>query len=56
VQATDDLSGVWTNVWSSATNAFGAGTDDFETITVIDPVAPEDVTVGRFLRLHVTRP
>ncbi len=56
VQATDDLTGTWTNIWTSATNAFGGGTNDFETITVTDPAPAEDVPSGRFLRLNVTRP
>jgi hypothetical protein len=56
VQATDDLTGVWTNIWSSATNAYGGGTNDFETTTVSDPQAVKDTAVGRFLRLDVTRP
>jgi hypothetical protein len=56
VQATDDLAGVWTNIWSSATNAFGGGTNVFETITVNDPTPVETAPSGRFLRLNVTRP
>jgi uncharacterized repeat protein (TIGR01451 family) len=56
VQATDDLTGVWTNIWSSATNAFGGGTNPFETITVTDPAPLESVPSGRFLRINVTRP
>ena len=56
VQATENLSGPWTNIWSSATNAYGGGSNDFETITVLDPVSSENVTNGRFLRLNVTHP
>ncbi|MGA0849417.1 MAG: hypothetical protein ACO3RX_05650, partial [Chthoniobacterales bacterium] len=56
VQATDSLMGSWTNIWSSATNAFGGGTNDFETLTVEDTVPVEDAPAGRFLRLNVTRP
>jgi hypothetical protein len=57
VQASDDLSsGVWTNIWSSATNAYGGGTNPFETITVTDPKPVGDVSSGRFLRLNVIRP
>jgi hypothetical protein len=56
VQATDSLMGAWTNIWSSATNAFGGGTNDFETLTVEDAVPVEDAPAGRFLRLNVTRP
>jgi uncharacterized repeat protein (TIGR01451 family) len=56
VQATDNLSGSWSNIWTSATNVFGGGTNAFEIITVNDPVPPESVPAGRFLRLNVTRP
>jgi hypothetical protein len=56
VQGADNLNGVWTNIWNSATNAFGAGTNDHEVITVTDPVPVGDATSGRFLRLNVTRP
>ncbi len=56
VQATHTPSGIWTNIWSSATNAYGGGSNAYEIITVTDPVAAEDVSVGRFLRLNVTRP
>jgi alpha-amylase len=56
VEATDNLSGSWTNIWSSATNAYGGGTNEFETITVQDPAPVENVTNGRFLRINVTRP
>jgi hypothetical protein len=56
VQATDSLMGSWTNIWSSATNSFGGGTNDFETLTVEDTVPVEDAPAGRFLRLNVTRP
>lgn len=56
VQATENLSGPWTNIWSSATNAYGGGSNAFETITVLDPVSSDNVTNGRFLRLNVTRP
>jgi hypothetical protein len=56
VQGADNVGGAWTNIWSSATNAFGGGTNAFEIIHVSDPVAPEGVSSGRFLRLDVTRP
>lgn len=56
VQATDDLTGLWTNLWTSPTNAFGGGSNAFETITVTDPAPVESVPSGRFLRLNVTRP
>ena len=56
VQATDDLTGIWTNIWTSPTNAFGGGGNAFETITVTDPAPLESVPSGRFLRLNVTRP
>jgi hypothetical protein len=56
VQGTDNVGGVWTNIWSSATNAYGGGTNTFEIITVTDPVPSENVSSGRFLRLNVTRP
>ena len=56
VQATDDLTGLWTNIWTSPTNAFGGGSNAFETITVTDPAPVESVPSGRFLRLNVTRP
>jgi len=56
VQAADDLSGAWTNIWSSATNTYGGGAASFETITVDDPVPAESVSDGRFLRIKVTRP
>jgi hypothetical protein len=56
VQGADNLNGVWTNIWNSRTNAFGAGTNDHEVITVTDPVPVGDTTSGRFLRLNVTRP
>jgi hypothetical protein len=56
VQATDDLlSGTWTNIWSSLTNAYGGGNNAFETITVTDPKPVGDVSSGRFLRLNVFR-
>ena len=56
VLGADSINGAWTNIWSSETNAYGGGTNDHEIITIIDPVPPEDVSVGRFLRLNVTRP
>ena len=56
VEATDNLSGNWTNIWSTATNAYGGGTNDFETLTIQDPVPHESVTNGRFLRINVIRP
>jgi hypothetical protein len=56
VQGTDNVGGAWTNIWSSATNAYGGGTNPFEIITVTDPVPSENVSSGRFLRLNVTRP
>jgi uncharacterized repeat protein (TIGR01451 family) len=56
VQGTDNVSGGWTNIWSSVTNAFGGGNNPYEIITVTDPVPPENVPIGRFLRLNVTRP
>jgi uncharacterized repeat protein (TIGR01451 family) len=56
VQGTDNVSGGWTNIWSSVTNAFGGGTNPYEIITVTDPVPPENVPIGRFFRLNVTRP
>jgi hypothetical protein len=56
VQAADSLTNAWTNIWTSATNAYGGGTNTFEIITVTDPVPSENVSSGRFLRLNVTRP
>jgi len=56
VQATDELTGVWTNIWSSTTNAFAGGTSESETITVEDVVPAEGAPSDRFLRLNVTRP
>jgi hypothetical protein len=50
------VSGDWTNIWTSAANPFGGGTNEHETISVTDPVATDDVSVGRFLRIDVTRP
>jgi hypothetical protein len=54
--ASDSLTNAWTNIWTSATNAYGGGTNTFEIITVTDPVPAQDVSPGRFLRLDVTRP
>jgi len=56
VKASDSPTNAWTNIWTSATNAYGGGTNAYEIIRVSDPVPPEDVSVGRFLRLEVTRP
>jgi len=56
VEATDNPAGNWTNIWSSATNVYGGGTNDFETLTIQDPTPVENVTNGRFLRINVTRP
>jgi uncharacterized repeat protein (TIGR01451 family) len=56
VQGSDSVSGGWTNIWTSAANPFGGGTNEHETISVTDPVATDDVSVGRFLRIDVTRP
>jgi hypothetical protein len=56
VQGSDSVSGDWTNIWTSAANPFGGGTNEHETISVTDPVATDDVSVGRFLRIDVTRP
>jgi uncharacterized repeat protein (TIGR01451 family) len=56
VQATPDLAGTWTNIWSSTTNAFSGGTNEFETITVEDTAPIDEVQSGRFLRINVTRP
>jgi hypothetical protein len=56
VQAASSPTNGWTNIWTSATNAYGGGTNAYEIITVTDPVSSENVPVGRFLRLDVTRP
>jgi spore coat protein U-like protein len=56
VQGSDSVSGGWTNIWTSAANPFGGGTNEHEMISVTDPVATDDVSVGRFLRIDVTRP
>lgn len=56
VQAANDLQGVWTNIWSSSTNAYGGGSEPFTDVTVEDPVSPGGDTLQRYLRLNVTRP
>jgi hypothetical protein len=57
VQAAGDLFG-FSNapvLWSSATNAYGGGTNASESVTVQDSV-PTDSTNRRFMRLQITRP
>lgn len=57
VEAAHGVPGSWTNIWSSATNAFTGGTNDFEVETVEDPVPIKEAPDGqRYLRLKVTRP
>jgi hypothetical protein len=57
VQAAGDLFGFSnaTVLWSSATNAYGGGTNASESVTVQDSV-PTDSTNRRFMRLQITRP
>ncbi len=55
VEAADSLLGGWASIWSSATNAYGGGTNSFETVTVRD-AAPLDQVTQRYLRLKVTQP
>ena len=45
----------WSNIWTSATNNYGAGTDAFQEVIVEDPVS-ETESLQRYLRLKVTRP
>ena len=55
VEATDGMLSAWTNIWTSATNNYGGGTNSFEELTVPDPV-PATNALQRYLRLKVTRP
>jgi glycosidase len=55
VEATDSVMNSWSNIWTSATNAYGGGTNLFEAVIVEDPVS-ETNTLQRYLRLKVTRP
>jgi hypothetical protein len=55
VEATDGMLSAWTNIWASTTNAYGAGTNTFEELTVEDPV-PANSATQRYLRLRVIRP
>jgi glycosidase len=55
VEATDGMTNAWTNIWTSATNAYGGGTNAFEERIVQDPVS-ETESLQRYLRLKVTRP
>ena len=55
VEASGALSSGWTGIWSSATNAYGGGTNDFENVTVFD-IVPMSEAAQRYLRLKVTRP
>jgi hypothetical protein len=58
VEAADGLASGWNELlWSSATNAYGGGTNLFESVTVEDPVPIGSSPSGqRYLRLRVTRP
>ncbi len=58
VEGTGDLANGWTEeIWSSATNAYGGGTNAVEVISVADPVPMSEAPSGRrYLRLKVTRP
>ena len=57
VQATGDLFGFSNNptVWSSASNAYGGGTNASEAVTVQDTV-DTSTTNRRFMRLQISRP
>lgn len=57
VQATGDLFGFSnaTVLWSSASNAYGGGTNASESVTVQDSV-PTGSTNRRFMRLQISRP
>ena len=57
VQATGDLFGFSDNptVWSSASNAYGGGTNASEAVTVQDTV-DASATNRRFMRLQISRP
>ncbi|MFM8684506.1 MAG: beta strand repeat-containing protein, partial [Chthoniobacterales bacterium] len=55
VEATDGMLNTWTNIWTSATNAYGGGTNTFEELSVQDPV-PANSATQRYLRLKVIRP
>ena len=58
VEGASDLTNGWTEeIWSSATNAYGGGTNAFEVISVADPLPMDQAPSGqRYLRLKVTRP
>jgi uncharacterized repeat protein (TIGR01451 family) len=55
VEATDSVMNSWSNIWTSATNGYGGGSEAFQVITVPDPVPATNAT-QRYLRLKVTRP
>jgi len=55
VEATDGMLSTWTNIWTSATNAYSGGTNTFEELSVQDPV-PANSATQRYLRLKVIRP
>ncbi|MEY3481103.1 MAG: hypothetical protein RIQ71_1878 [Verrucomicrobiota bacterium] len=55
VEAADSTTTTWTNIWTSATNVYGGGTNPSEVVIVQDPV-PETNSLQRYLRLKVTRP
>lgn len=55
VEAADNVTNAWTNIWTSMTNPYGGGSNPVEEVTVQDPV-PANEALQRYLRLKVTRP
>ncbi|MBU3665734.1 MAG: tandem-95 repeat protein, partial [Chthoniobacterales bacterium] len=57
VEAANTMTSSWTNIWTSTTNAYTGGTNDFETVIVTDPQPMDQAPAGqRYLRLKVMRP
>ena len=57
VEAANTMTSTWTNIWSSVTNAYTGGSNDFETVVVTDPQPVDQAPSGqRYLRLKVSSP
>lgn len=57
VEAANTMTSTWTNIWSSVTNAYTGGSNEFETVVVTDPQPVDQAPSGqRYLRLKVSAP
>jgi hypothetical protein len=57
VEATNDLTAAWSEIWSSSAHAYGGGANPSELVTVTDTtLMSASPTHRRFLRLKITNP